>query len=127
VRLASRLPGWRIDARSESEADEETRRARVSIGAIPGINDFVAELLYQAGFKSAEEVADSELEEILDIEGISKEKAETLHKSARGYVAEKRQKEAEEKARAQAEAASAAGVDSAATEGAADTSASKAS
>jgi transcription termination factor NusA len=53
-------------------------------------------LLYQEGFKSAEDIADSELEEILDVEGISKEKAEALHKSAKLYVAEKRAKEAEE-------------------------------
>jgi len=72
----------------------------MSIGAIPGINDFAAELLYQAGFKSAEEIAESELEDILDVEGISKEKAESLHKSAKEYVAEKRRKEEEEKANA---------------------------
>jgi transcription termination/antitermination protein NusA len=100
VRLASRLTGWRIDVRSEAEAEEETRRARMSIGAIPGINDFAAELLYQAGFKSAEEVSESELEDILDVEGISKEKAESLHKSAKEYVAEKRLKAEEEKANA---------------------------
>jgi transcription termination/antitermination protein NusA len=100
VRLAARLTGWRIDVRSEAEAEEETRRARMSIGAIPGINDFAAELLYQAGFKSAEEVSESELEDILDVEGISKEKAESLHKSAKEYVAEKRLKAEEEKASA---------------------------
>ena len=72
----------------------------MSIGAIPGINDFAAELLYQAGFKSAEEVAESELEDILDVEGISKEKAESLHKSAKEYVAEKRLQAEEEKANA---------------------------
>src|SRR5438105_4088918 len=44
VRLASRLTQWRIDVRSEAEAEEETRRARQSIGAIPGINDMAAEL-----------------------------------------------------------------------------------
>jgi N utilization substance protein A len=103
--LASRLTGWRIDVRSEAEAEEETRRARQSIGAIPGINDMVAELLYQAGFKSAEEVADSELEEILDVEGVSKDKAEALYKSAREYVAEKQKKEQEAQAAAQAAAA----------------------
>src|SRR5262245_60604998 len=95
VRLASRLTGWRIDVCSETEAEEETRRARQSINAIPGIGDLAGELLYQEGFKSAEDVADSELEEILDVEGISKEKAEALHKSAKQYVAEKRAKEAE--------------------------------
>jgi N utilization substance protein A len=102
VRLASRLTGWRIDVRSEAEAEEETRQARQSIGAIPGINDFAVELLYQAGFKSAEEVAASELEEILDVEGVSKDKAEALHKSAKEYVAEKQRKEQEAQAAAQA-------------------------
>jgi transcription termination factor NusA len=52
-------------------------------------------LLYQEGFKSAEDVADSDLADILDVEGISKEKAEALHKSAQQFVAEKRAKEAE--------------------------------
>jgi N utilization substance protein A len=113
VRLGSRLTGWRIDVRSEAEAEEETRRARQSIGAIPGINDLVVELLYQAGFKSAEEIAESDLDEILDIEGISKERAEALHKSAKEFVVEKRRKE-EEAAKAAAEAA----LEAAATNGA---------
>ena len=60
------------------------------------------ELLFQEGFKSAEDVADSNLEDILDVEGISKEKAEALHKSAKQYVAEKRAKEAEHAALAAA-------------------------
>ena len=107
VRLAARLTGWRIDVCSEAEADEETRRARQSINAIPGIGDMAGELLYQEGFKSAEDVADSGLEDILDVEGISKEKAEALHKSAKQYVAEMRAKEAELAAAAAAAAAAA--------------------
>jgi N utilization substance protein A len=108
VRLGSRLTGWRIDVRSEAEAEEETRRARASIGAIPGVGDFAAELLYQEGFKSAEEVAASELAEIMDVEGISPEKAEALHKSAQEYVAEKQRKEAEEEEAARVAAVQAA-------------------
>jgi N utilization substance protein A len=108
VRLASRLTGWRIDVCSEAEAEEETRRTRLSIGAIPGIGDIAAELLYQAGFKSAEDVAESDLEEIMDVEGISKEKAESLHRSAKEHVEEKRRKEAEAAAEAAAAAAQAA-------------------
>ena len=108
VRLASRLSGWRIDVCSEAEAEEETRRTRQSIGAIPGIGDIAAELLYQGGFKSAEDVAQSELEEIMDVEGISKEKAESLHKSAKEHVEEKQRKEAEAAAQKAAEIAAAA-------------------
>ncbi len=101
VRLASRLTGWKIDVRSESEAEEETRRARMSLAAVPGVNDMIAELLYQDGFKSAEELAEADLETILQIEGIGQEKAEAIHKASREYVAEKRRREEEEKAAAQ--------------------------
>jgi len=104
VRLASRLTGWKIDVRSESEADEETRRARSSLGAIPGVSDMVAELLYQSGFKSAEELAEAELETILEVEGIGPEKAEAIYQSSRAYVAEKRKREEEEKEKAATQA-----------------------
>jgi N utilization substance protein A len=96
VRLASRLSGWKLDVRSESELEDETRRARVSLGAIPGVNDMAAELLFQAGFKSAEEVAEADLETILDVDGIGPEKAEVIFKSSKEYVAEKKKREAEE-------------------------------
>ncbi len=103
VRLASRLTTWSIDVRSESEAEEETRRARKSLGAVPGVNDMIAELLYQEGFKSAEELAEADLETLLDVEGIGREKAEAIYKSSREYVAELKRKEAEEKERALAQ------------------------
>ena len=105
VRLAARLAGWKIDVRGESEADEETRRARSSIGAIPGINDMVAELLFQAGFKSAEEIAEADLETILDVDGIEPDKAEIIYKTSREYVTEKKLREAEIAAAEAAEAA----------------------
>ena len=123
VRLASRLTTWKIDVRGESEADEEARRARSSISAIPGVSDMVAELLYQDGFKSAEEIAEAELETIMEIEGIGAEKAQTIYKSSREYVAEKRRKEEEEKAAAQAAAEAAAAAAAAEPAGAADSSA----
>jgi len=64
----------------------------------------VAELLYQDGFKSAEEIAEAELETIMEIEGIGAEKAQAIYKSSREHVAEKRRKEEEERAAAQAAA-----------------------
>ncbi len=114
VRLASRLSGWRIDVRSESEAEEETRRARISLGAIPGVSDMVAELLYQAGFKSAEELAEADLESIVEVDGITPDKAEAIYKSSREHVAEKRRKEEAEKA--EKAAAAQAAAEAAATE-----------
>lgn len=107
VRLASRLTGWKIDVRSESELDEEVRKARSSLGAVPGVSDMVAELLYQAGFKSAEELAEADLESILEVDGIGPEKAEAIYKSSREHVAEKKRKEEAEKAAAELAAAAA--------------------
>lgn len=100
VRLASRLTGWTIDARSESEADEESRRARQSLSSIPGVSDVMAELLYQSGFKSAEDLAEADLESISDIDGIEPERAETILAAARGYVEEERARAAAEEAAA---------------------------
>ena len=45
VRLAHRLSGWKLDVRSDSDAEEEARSARASLNAIPGIGDINAELL----------------------------------------------------------------------------------
>jgi len=98
VRLASRLTGWKIDVRSESEADEESRRARSSLTSVPGVSDMVAELLYQAGFKSAEELAESDLESIREVDGIGEDKAKAIYQSSRDYVEEKKRLEEQRKA-----------------------------
>ena len=96
VRLAARLAGWKIDVRGEAEAEEASRRARISLSAVPAVNDMVAELLYQEGFRSAEELAECELETILAVDGIGQEKAEAVYQSSREYVEEKRRREEEE-------------------------------
>src|SRR5499427_4083664 len=94
VRLASRLTTWKLDVRSESEAEDEARRARASLTAIPNIGDVTAELLYQNGFKSAEELAASDEETIADIDGIGPERAGGILTAAREHVARKREEEA---------------------------------
>jgi N utilization substance protein A len=104
VRLASRLTGWKLDVRSESEAEDEARRARASLSAIPGLGDVTAELLYQYGFKSAEELAGSDAETVGEVEGVGSERAESIVTAAREHVA-RLQAEAEAEAEAAAAAA----------------------
>ena len=102
--------------RSESEAEDEARRARSSLTAIPGVSDVTAELLYQNGFKSAEEEATSDEETLGDIDGIDPERAPTILAAARGHVEQKRveeQAQAAEAARAAEEAARAAAEEAA--------------
>jgi transcription termination/antitermination protein NusA len=88
VRLAHRLSGWKLDVRSDSEAEEEARAARASLNAIPGIGDINAELLYQWGFRSAEQLADAN-ENNFEVEGISPERARQVIHAAREWVARK--------------------------------------
>jgi transcription termination/antitermination protein NusA len=87
VRLASRLTGWKLDVRSESEAEDEARRARASLSAIPGLGDVSAELLYQYGFKSAEELAASDAETVGEVDGIGPDRAASILEAAREHVA----------------------------------------
>ena len=111
VRLASRLTGWNLEVRSEAEAEEESRRARLSLGAIPGVGDVTAELLFQHGFKSAEEVAQADEAALADVDGLVPEKIPTILTAARSHV---------EELRRQAEAAAAAAAEEAAAAAAAN-------
>jgi N utilization substance protein A len=95
VRLASRLTGWKLDVRSESDAEDEARRARASLTAIPDIGDVTAELLYQSGFKSAEDLAASDEESVAEVDGIGPERAPVILAAAREHVARLRAQEAE--------------------------------
>ena len=102
VRLASRLTVWKLDVRSESEAEDEQRRARASLVAIPGVGDMTAEYLLQEGFRSAEEVAESDIERLAEIEGVGPERAETVLQAAKEHVEALRQAAAEAAAAAAA-------------------------
>src|SRR5207245_2441401 len=74
--------------------EDEARRARASLTAIPNIGDVTAELLYQNGFKSAEELAESDEETVADIDGIGPERAGGILVAAREHVVRKREEEA---------------------------------
>ena len=118
VRLAHRLTGWKLDVRGEGEAEEEARSARASLNSIPGIGDINAELLFQWGFRSSEQLAEAD-EATFGVEGISPERAKQIIMAAREHVANKRRLEeaarvkAEAEAQAQAEAAAQAAADDA--------------
>ncbi len=100
VKLASKLSGWRIDVRSESVAEEESKRARKALESIPGIGFGESELLFQEGYRSVKEVAGATLEDLLDVEGLENERAQAILEGARTFVANQtdEDEEAEEEA-----------------------------
>lgn len=83
VKLASKLTGWRIDVRSESVAEEESKRARKALESIPGIGFGESELLYQEGYRSIPEVAAATVEDLTAIEGVDPERVADILAGAR--------------------------------------------
>lgn len=86
VRLASKLTGWRIDVRSESVAEEETRRVRAQLDSIPEIGFGESELLFQEGYQTISEVANASYEELASIDGIGEDRAASILRSCRDAV-----------------------------------------
>jgi N utilization substance protein A len=81
VKLASKLTGWRIDVRSESVAEEESKRARSQLESIPGIGFNESELLFQEGYRTVREVANAPLDELVPV--IGEERARVVLDGAR--------------------------------------------
>lgn len=101
VKLASKLTGWKIDVRSVSVAEEETKRARASLEAIPGVNFTHAELLFQEGYRSASEVAEATIEDLMEIESFTAELASEVLKNAKEIAAKLEEEGAQSESSAQ--------------------------
>ncbi len=99
VRLASKLTGWRIDVNSETKYGETLRDGYRSLLDVVGVGEVRADMLFQAGFGSAEALAEADTEDLTALSGVSEEKAQSLIDDARRYI--------EERVRAAAEAAAA--------------------
>ncbi len=86
VRLASRLTGWKIDVKSESKYTKSMRDGYQSLLQITGVGEATADSLYKGGFGSAKEVAESNINELMQISGITSKKAEKLLDAANEFL-----------------------------------------
>ena len=66
VRLAAQLTGWKIDIHSETRIREMNENARSELALIELLSDDQRELLIRYGFRSIEDVADAEIEDLMD-------------------------------------------------------------
>jgi N utilization substance protein A len=89
VRLASKLVGWNLDIKSETEkkAEVEAEMERMAVasqelGSLPGVDPEIGNLLLEAGFRAVEEVSLASMEDLTSIEGIDEETAITIHDGA---------------------------------------------
>jgi N utilization substance protein A len=89
VRLASKLTGWKIDVKSESKYGESLRAGYRSLLDVVGVSDIGADTLYQAGYGSAEALAEADAGEMATLPGIDEERALGLIDTARKYMADR--------------------------------------
>jgi N utilization substance protein A len=78
VKLASKLTGWKIDVRSVSVAEEEAKRARAALSAIPGLEFTRVELLFQEGYRSVRDVANAHIDDLQEIDGVTEQEAKDI-------------------------------------------------
>lgn len=87
VRLAAKLTGWRIDILSESSASARTAESIFNLMLIPGMNDTMAQNIFQSGFGSFQSVAGAQVAEVMTIPGYEDpEKAEKLINDAKSVL-----------------------------------------
>ena len=86
VRLASKLTGWNIDVKSETDYSEAMRAGYDSLMGLAGVGVSTADALYEQGFYSIEELANASVEELIQVKGVSEKKAQILLESAREAV-----------------------------------------
>jgi len=92
VRLASMLTGWDIDILTEKEESERRQqevqlRTALFIEAL-AVDDVIAHLLVTEGFTRVEQISETALDELAEIEGFDAEVAGELQERARNWLAE---------------------------------------
>ena len=89
VRLACKLTGWNIDVKSESQYSHAMRAGYESLLELPGMGVVTADVLYEQGFYSIEELANATVEELTQIKGIGETKAQSLIEGVQQMLAAK--------------------------------------
>jgi N utilization substance protein A len=89
VRLAAQLTGWKLDIISKSKLQKRASDALFNLQHIDGVNDTMAQAIYQAGFMNVRNVANAPLESLQKIPGYDSAEAAQRLKDAAAAVVEK--------------------------------------
>jgi N utilization substance protein A len=92
VRLASMLTGWDIDILTEKEESERRQQELATRTALfteaLAVDDVIAHLLVTEGFTKVEQIAETPVDELAEIEGFDVEVAGELQERAGNWLAE---------------------------------------
>ena len=129
ARLAAQLTGWKVDIITETRYQElqaERAATHVPMSEVPGVGKVMQERLEEASIISANDLAESPMDRLLEVQGVGEATAEKVQEAAKAIVEVKVsayreelriQREAEEaKAAEEAAIAAAAAAEAAAVE-----------
>ncbi len=105
VRLAVQLTRWKIDIKSESFMREVQAELADALAIVEGAGEYEAKLLLDHGVASLDELAETEMELLVSIPGISEESAAQVRERARQLALEKVERQRIEHEQAQQELA----------------------
>jgi N utilization substance protein A len=88
VRLAVKLTGWKIDIKSKSEAEGESKSALENLMQIPGIGETSAQALLNEGYGSAQDIVKAEVEELTKLPGFGEKKAQAIKEAAQEIISQ---------------------------------------
>jgi Transcription elongation factor len=90
VNLASKVSGWDIEIKSESQKKQEGAEAaqlvQNALADVPGIGPKLAEVLTKAGFDSVEKIAKLNPEHLATLQGVGEKTAQKIIDGAKQYL-----------------------------------------
>ena len=91
VRLAAKLTGWKIDIKSDEEKRAEIEdqmallSAKTPLSELPSLSEGIMAKLSENGIKTIEELADTAIGELTNINGVGPKSAEKIIASVKDY------------------------------------------
>lgn len=91
ARLAAKLTGWKINIMSQTEYEalkKSEEEEKIDIENVKTIGPKMIQKLFQAGFETAQDVINAEIERLTNIEGIGGKTAEKILSACNNAIAE---------------------------------------
>lgn len=89
VRLAAQLTGWKLDIISKSKLQKKTQEAVFNLQHIEGVNETLAQSIYQSGYLNVRQVAEAQIAALQKIPGYEEADAAQKLKERAATVIEK--------------------------------------
>ncbi|MDP2959902.1 MAG: helix-hairpin-helix domain-containing protein, partial [candidate division Zixibacteria bacterium] len=89
AKLASKLTGWKINILSETDYKAQKKLEtgpEIVVTELQGVGEKLKEKLVSAGIDSVQDLAKTNLKELMKIEGVGEKKARSLIESAKKYL-----------------------------------------